>query len=105
MAVLWACICCRYHCVSSHGICPGGERATRLSTHHSREQLNDFCSGLGSQGVSLAQLKSDHSPSQGFTTWAVSEVLARKVSNGKETEKKKKSQTYTFLSLLALRKS
>lgn len=56
--------------------------------------------------VCLAQIKSDHPSPQAIITWAVSEVLSRKASNGKVrkkgTERKKKSQTYTFPSLLAL---
>lgn len=56
--------------------------------------------------VCLAQIKSDHPSPQAIITWAVSEVLSRKASNGqlrkKGRERKKKSQTYAFPSLLAL---
>lgn len=56
--------------------------------------------------VCLAQLKSDHPPSQGFITWVAFQVLPIKVSNGKLRKRKErgkqKSHTYAFLSLLAL---
>lgn len=42
--------------------------------------------------VYLAQLKSDHPPSQGFITWVAFQVLPIKVSNGKLRKRKERGR-------------